>query len=254
MAWTKKERPSPQYISLKVSQTWGGIRRFPIWHRSLLMWPSDIKKIEWILKNSPLNLCQIGLQSQSASDRHVPLAGFTRPGWAGVQKWSLEPPACVTLREWVGRQTAGAAEHMQREGEREQEAKRRERESKRETAHSCPPPSLSRRPSALWPPALPFSTLQAPSRWPPRMQIPGLRPKYQNSKYVQIAGRIAHRFTHLAPHLLTKMPPLTGPTTHLVSFKLNPRKSPKLSYPSRFPIYPPSIYTYLPHLFFFSFP
>lgn len=82
------------------------------------------------------------------------------------------------------------------------------------------------------------------------MQIPGLRPKYQKPKSVQITGGTIHRFTHLPPlPTSSKMPPLTGPTTHLVSFKLNPCKSPKRSHPSPFPIYPPSIYIYLPHLF-----
>lgn len=165
-----------------------------------LSWTSDIKQTE---ENSQMNIFRMGLVSQSPSDQRVPSAGFGRPGWAGVWKWSLK---LLPVWPWerVGRPTAGAAEHMQREGEGEQETKR----SERGTAHSHP----HLPPSALWPPALPSSTLQTPSPWPPRMQIPGLRPKYQKPKSVQIAGGTIHRFTHLPPSpRLPKCPLLLVP-------------------------------------------
>lgn len=119
---------------------------------------------------------------------------------------------------------------MQREGG-ERETKRRERG----TAHSYyPPPSL--------PPAPCTAIFHSPNplSLPPRMQIPGLQPKYQNSKCIPNRRRNDPQIHTLGPPSSYQMPPLTGPTTHLVSFKLNPHKSPKLSHPS--------IFKFTPHL------
>lgn len=151
----------------------------------------------------------------------------------------------MTLRERVSGETdswsswahgkGGREKERGRERERARQAEARESEKGRRGTAPLPP---------LWPPALPSSTPQTPSPWPPRMQIPGLRPKYRNSKPVQIAGT-TRRFTHA--HAPTSFHPLTGPTTHLVSFKPNPRKIPKLSHPF-FPPFShlPPIYLYLP--------
>lgn len=177
-----------------------------------------------------------------------PLASGDRPGRAVEQQWSLKlPPVWPWESEWGDRQLEQLNTCRGRE-----ESKRR----RGETAHSYPPNTHTHTslPPSLWPPALPSSTLKTPSPWPPRMQIPGLWAKDQISKSIQIAGRTTHRFTHLAPHLPTILPPLAGHKTHLVSFKLNPRKSPKLSHPSYSHL--PPIYLYLPSpsfsLFFFS--
>lgn len=147
----------------------------------------------------------MGLLSQSPSDQRVLLLAVVVPAELAHRSGPLNSCLYDPKREWAGRPTAGAAEHMQREGEGEQETKRRERGTAHSPPHPAPPPSTLR------PPALPSSTLQTPSPWPPRMQIPGLRPKYQGSKSIQIAGGTSHRFTHLAPHLLTKCPLLLVP-------------------------------------------
>lgn len=158
---------------------------------------------------------------------------------AELAYWSLKLPLVWPWESaW---RTAGTAEHMQREGE--YEWARDEEEGGERDSPFLPP---------LWPPALLSSTLQTPFPWPPRMQIPGLRPKYQNSKSIQIAGgTTTHRFTQMP-----NASPPPRPTTHLVSFKLSPKLShlpPFSPSPFLFTPPPPSIYTYLPHLFLFFF-
>lgn len=104
--------------------------------------------------------------------------------------------------------------------------KKREKEGGRKKERDSPfqPP--------LWPPALPSSTLQAPAPWPPRMQIPGLRPKFRNSKSIQIAGgTTAHRFTHRhapPPHSPFSYPIVLTLVRHHTWFHLNsiPAKAP----------------------------
>lgn len=92
-----------------------------------------------------------------------PPAGFGRPGWAGVWKWSLK---LLPVWPWerVGKPTAGAAEHMRREGEGEQETKR----SERGTAHSHSPPTF------LPPPSGPLHC-HPPLSKPPLLDPPGCK-------------------------------------------------------------------------------
>ena len=108
-----------------------------------------------------------------------PPAGCGRPGWAGRTEVVPSTPACVTLREWVGRPTAGAAEHMQREGGKEQEARKRERERDRERGRregeERDSPFLPPRSSSLSP--LPSGPLHChpPLSKPPLADPPGCK-------------------------------------------------------------------------------
>ena len=194
-----------------------------------------------------------------------PPAGCGRPGWAGRTEVVPSTPACVTLREWVGRPTAGAAEHMQREGGREGKRKReskggRERGRREGQPILTPPAPHPYLPSPLAPCTAtlhspnPLSlTPQDANSWSaaqiPKFQIRPNRRRRNNNSQIHT----------LAPPSSYKMPPLTGPTTHLVSFKLNPCKSPKLSHPFFFhpppppppPPSPPLLHSLFPSFFFF---
>ncbi len=83
-----------------------------------------------------------------------------------------------SLIEWVWRRTAGLWMYA-REGKTEE----------RREGQPIPTPYS--------PPARPSSAPRPPLVWLPRMKIPGLRPKFQNSKCVQLNDRTtAYRFTH----------------------------------------------------------
>lgn len=234
MACTRKEG------FWKLSQTWSVIQKLSLSYKSLQTWVSDIKEKEthkliffgWVFSFWPV--CRS--------------AGCGRPGWVGAKKWSLKLlPVWPWESEWGDRQL----EQLNTCKGRERESKRRRGEEREGqpilTPHLLPP--LAPCTAILHSPNPLSLTPQDANSWSaariPKFQICPNRGPNNNSQ-----------IHTLAPTSSYPMPPLTGPTTHLVSFKLNPRKSPKLSPPSSlpFPIYPTSIYTYLPHLLlFFSF-
>lgn len=147
----------------------------------------------------------------------------------------------------MGRQTAGAAEHMQREGVRERRGET-ESERERETAHSYPPSLFS-----LLPSLRPLAPLRchSPLSKPPLADPPGCKFLVcgPNTKIPNTSESQAEQLTdsHTCPPTPPQPSPspILGPTTHLVSFKLNPRKSPKALFPLPFSHLPP-IYLYLP--------
>lgn len=125
------------------------------------------------------------------------------------------------------------------EGGREKTSKRlrrREREE-RGTAHSYPPSGPLHCHPPLSKPPLPD---------PPgcKFLVCGPNTKIPNPSKSQAKQLTDSHTCPPTPHFLT---PLIGPTTHLVSFKLNPCKSPKLSHPFLPPFsHLPPIYLYLP--------
>lgn len=116
-------------------------------------------------------------------------------------------------------------------------------EEERDSPFSPPPHTYP--PFLTLAPCAAILHFQNPFPWPPRMKIPGLQPKYWNSKSIQNNTQI-HTLEPPPPPSLTKLPPIAGPFTHLVSIKPNPCKAPS---PLPTPIYPPSICTYLPPSF-----
>lgn len=136
----------------------------------------------------------------------------------------------------MGRPTAGAAEHMQREGERKRAGDRGR--GRREGQPILTPP-LAPCTAILHTPNPLSLTPQDANSWSaaqiPKFQI---HPNRKRNNNLQI-----HTHPKPPPLFSYPMPPLTGPTTHLVSFKLNPRKSPKLSHPFLPPFSP-----FTPHL------
>lgn len=128
---------------------------------------------------------------------------------------------------------------MQREGEGKR-ARDRGRERGRREGQPILTPPLAPCTAILYSPNPLSLTPQDANSWSaaqiPKFQIHPNRRRNNNSQI----------HTH-APPFSYPMPPLTGPTTHLVSFKLNPRKSPKLSHPF-LPLFSP----FTPHLSIFS--
>ena len=119
----------------------------------------------------------------------------------------------------------------------EREKKRRERDSPFLPPHIHP--SLPHSGPLCCHPSL--SNPPPPFLWPPQMKIPGLRPKYRNSKSIQNNTQI-----HTLGPPSRKLPPLAGPITHLVSFKPKPHKP-----PPPFPFTPHLSILTFPHLFLF---
>lgn len=181
----------------------------------------------------------MGLLPQSPSDQGVlPLASVV-PAELSYRSAPLNSCLYDSEREWGD----GQLEQLNTCTGREESKRRRgEREGQPILAPPAVPP----------PPCTAILHSPNPLSDPPgcKFLVCGPNTKIPNPSKSQ-AEQLT--YSHTWPPTSYKMPPLTGPTTHLVSFKLNPHKSPKLSHPSPFPIYPPSIYTYLPHLFPFFF-